>query len=123
MTDKQLDPLKGERKEDILARKDVQDSIRLGVSPDDLNYKKLFGYTLLGIIIVGALLILALNMFRYTAFQKSQEAAINAEFYELDALRSRHADQLNSFTIIDEQSGKYAVPVDSAITLIVEDYN
>ena len=71
MSDKQPDPLKGERKEDILARKDVQDSIRLGVSPDDLNYKKLFGVHLpRNYSSLARCLILALNMFRYAAFQK-----------------------------------------------------
>ena len=40
------------------------------------------------------------------AFQKSQEAAINAEFYELEALSNpEHAAQLQSFSVIDEQSG------------------
>lgn len=123
MSDSNLDPLRGERKEDILAQKSVQDSIRLGVSPDDLNYKKLFGYTFLGIVIVAVLLILSVYMFRYAAFQKSQEAAINAEFYELNDLRNRHNHELTTFDVINEDAGIFRVPVDSAITLILDEYN
>jgi hypothetical protein len=123
MSDLKLDPLKGERKEDILSNKDVQDAIRYGVMPDDLNYKKLFGYTFIGIVVVLALLLIALQLFRFAAFQSSQQAAINAEFYELNELREKHHHELTTFESVDNESGTFRIPIDSAMTLTVEDYN
>lgn len=123
MSDSKLDPLKGERKEDILSNPEVQESIRYGAMHDNLNYKKLFGYTFLGIVIVIGLLLIALQLFRFTAFQKSQQAAINAEFYELNDLRERHHRELTTFEAIDEEAGIFRIPIVSAMTLIVEDYN
>lgn len=122
MSNKHPDPLKGERKEDILSQKEVQDSIRYGVSEDKLDYKKLFGLFFAGIILVLVLVYASMTLFRYYAFVSSQQAAINATFYELEDLKERHHKDLTSFGVMDESAGIYKVPVDSAFTLILEDY-
>lgn len=123
MSDYTNDPLKGERKDDILSNPEIQESIRYGAMPDKLNYTKLFGYTFLGIVVVVILLAISWQLFRYTAFQKSQQAAINAVFHELEDLRYRHNRDLHAFEVIDEENGIFRVPIDSAMTLVVEDYN
>lgn len=123
MSHTQFDPLEGERKEDILGQEEVQESIRYGVSHDELDYKKLFAFFFIGIFIALVLVIASIVLFRYSAFQKSQEAAINAQFYELDELQASDRQILTTFDVIDESVGTFRIPVDSAITLILDDYN
>ncbi|MCH8494707.1 MAG: hypothetical protein LAT57_03625 [Balneolales bacterium] len=123
MSHTQFDPLEGERKEDILGQEEVQESIRYGASHDELNYKKLFAFFFIGIFVALLLVIASIVLFRYAAFQKSQEAAINAQFYELDDLRAKDNQILTTFDVVDENAGTFRVPVDSAFTLILDDYN
>jgi hypothetical protein len=113
---------KDENKDDILNRDDVKNSISYGVTPDDLDYKKLFGLTFVGIILVVVLVIFAKVLFDYYAFTSSQEAAKNAVFYDIEELRARDNKLLSTFEVIDSEKGVFRVPVDSAITLVLEDY-
>jgi hypothetical protein len=99
------------------------ESVNYGVSPDSLNYGKLFGLVFVGIIVVVGLVFTAKTMFNYFSFQASQKAAVNAVFYDLEDLTQKHQQTLTTFGVVDEQAGIYRVPVDSAITLIVQEYN
>lgn len=111
-----------ENKDDILNTDYVKNSINYGVTPDDLDYKKLFGLTAIGIIIIVALVIFAKVLFDYYAFTSSQEAATNAVFYNIEELRAKDNELLTTFEVIDAENGVFRVPVDSAITLVLEDY-
>jgi hypothetical protein len=117
------DPLKGERKEDVLAQPEVQESIRYGATPDNLNYVQLFALFFAGIILVIVLVYASMTMYRYMIFKSSQEAAINAVFYELEDLKERQKQTLTTFEILDLEAGIYRVPVDSAISLVLDDYS
>lgn len=111
-----------ENKDDILNTDYVKNSINYGVTPDDLDYKKLFGLTFVGIILIVVLVIFAMVLFDYYAFNSSQEAAKNAVFYNIEELRAMDKEILSTFEVIDTENGVYRVPVDSAITLVLEDY-
>lgn len=111
-----------ENKDDILNTDYVKNSINYGVTPDDLDYKKLFGLTFVGIILIVVLVIFAVVLFDYYAFNSSQEAAKNAVFYNIEELRAMDKEILSTFEVIDTENGVYRVPVDSAITLVLEDY-
>lgn len=107
---------------EFLADYENKESVQLGASPDKLDYKKLFGLFLAGILLVVALVYFAMMYFNYLTFKQTQEAAESAVYYQLETLRANDAEILNNFGVIEAETGIYRVPVDSAVTLVVEDY-
>lgn len=114
----QLDP----STKNFLESEDFKSSANYGVTPDVLNYKKLFGLTLAGIILVVGLVYFSMVLFDYYAFKASQDAAINAVFYEIEELRAKDASELTTFGVINDEEGIFRIPVDSAMTLVLEKY-
>ena len=108
--------------QDFLNDKNVKESLSIGATPDKLNYKSLFGWFLAGTLTVVLFIYIAMTMFRYFSFQQSQQSAETAVFYELEDLRAKHKETLTTFGVVDEEAGVYRVPVDSAVTLVLEDY-
>lgn len=109
-------------KDELNDNQDFSDSVSHGVTPDTLDYGKLFALVFAGVMLVVVLVFIAITMFNYFTFQSSQNAAVNAVFYELEELRAKHELELTTFGVVDEQAGIFRVPVDSAITLIVNEY-
>lgn len=107
---------------EFLADKESKESVQIGASPDTFDYKKLFGLFLAGILLVVALVLFAMTYFNYLTFKQTQEAAESAVYYQLETLRANDAEVLNNFGVVDSDAGIYRVPVDSAATLVVEDY-
>ncbi len=107
---------------EFLTDKENIESLQLGATPDKLNYKNLFGLTLAGILLVIALVFFAYTYFNYLSFKQTQEAAESAVYYQLETLMGNDAEILNNYGVVDADAGIYRVPVDSATTLVVEDY-
>lgn len=107
---------------EFLADIDNKESVQLGATPDSFNYKTLFGLFLAGILLVVALVYFAMTYFDYLTFKQTQEAAESAVYYQLETLRANDAEVLNNYGVVDADAGIYRVPVDSAATLVVEDY-
>lgn len=106
-----------------LSVEDLRKEIEVGVVPDNLNDRKLFGLFLAGILLVVAMVLFAAELYRYVDFKTSFNAAVAAQYPELQRLETRHADELTSVAVLDSTKGVYRIPVDSAITLIVNEAN
>jgi len=107
---------------EFLAENENKVSVQLGATPDTLNYKKLFGLFLAGILLVVALVYFAMVYFNYLTFKQTQEVAESAVYYQLETLRANDTEVLNNYGVVNAETGIYRVPVDSAATLVVEDY-
>ncbi|MBP3191072.1 hypothetical protein [Natronogracilivirga saccharolytica] len=103
-------------------QKDFEDSIQYGVSFDNVNLRTVSFWIVLGIIIVAIILYGVYNMYTYNQFLSSQQAAIEAEFHELEEMRERDQERLHSVSMVDEEEGRYRIPIDSAMTLIVRQH-
>ncbi len=97
--------------------------LEYGVVPDELNYKKLFPLFFAGILLVLALVIGAMEMYRWLDFQSSQNAAVSATYPAINNLKQQHKADLTSTGVIDTDNQVYRIPVDSAITLILNEQN
>lgn len=98
-------------------------SISQGVSSDNINLRTVTFWMVLGILMITVILYGLYNMYTYNQFLSSQQAAINAEYHELNWKREREQEKLNSFELIDEESRRYRIPIDSAMTIIVTQRN
>jgi hypothetical protein len=75
----------------------------------------------LGIVMVTIILYGVYNMYSYNQFLSSQQAAINAEFHELNQRMERDHRMLNTFELVDEENRRYRIPIDSAMALIARE--
>lgn len=99
----------------------LEKSISSGFSDDYVNLKTVSFWIVLGIVIVTIILIGLYNMYNYNQFLSSQQAAINAEFHEMNQRKERDHRMLNTFELVDEDNRRYRIPIDSAMTLIARD--
>ncbi len=99
----------------------LKSSISLGVTHDYVNLRTVAFWMILGIVMVTIILIGLYNLYNYNQFLSTQQAAINAEYHELEQLRERDRQKLTSFEMIDEENRRFRIPIDSAMTLIASD--
>jgi hypothetical protein len=107
---------------EFLADSESNQSVSIGATPDNLDYKNLFGLFFAGIVLVAVMIYIAVIIFDYFSFNQSQRAAESAVYYQLETLRANDTEALNNFGIVDSESGVYSIPVDSAVTLVIQDY-
>ncbi len=100
---------------------DLEKSISLGVSEDNINLKAVSFWIVLGIVLVIIILFGVYNMYNYNQFLSSQQAAIDADYHELYQMREREHRMLNTFELVDEENRRYRIPIDSAMALIARD--
>lgn len=104
-----------------LTIEELRRDLEHGVVPDDLNYRKLFPLFFAGIILVVALSYGAIQMYRWLDFQSSRNAAISATYPVITNLKQQHKADLTSAGVVDADNQVYRIPVDSAITLILNE--
>lgn len=114
---------KGSDLEEFMLDQESNYSVNYGVTPDRLDTKRLFGLIFIGILIVSVMIGGVQILFNYYSYIKSQAAAENAVFFELEDIRARDKELLTTFGVVDGENGVYRAPVDSAITLVLEDYS
>lgn len=100
----------------------LESAISEGVMPEGLSIRTILKWTFFISAVVIILIIFSMNLYTYFKFDKEFQAAINTEYHELNNLRETSKQKLNSFELTDEEQGLYRIPVDSAITIIVRDY-
>jgi hypothetical protein len=103
--------------------KDFSDALDQGVMHDKLNLKFITFWSIAGIISVIVLIVIAAELFSYYYFQRSYNVSIASEHFRITRLTEESRQRLGSTGVIDEESGRYHIPVDSAYTLILEEYN
>jgi hypothetical protein len=103
--------------------KDFSEALQQGVMPDKLNLKYITFWSVIGIAIVIVLIVIAAEMFSYFYFKRSFETSVASEYTQITQLKTQASERLGSFGVIDDEAGKYHIPVDSAFTLILDEYN
>lgn len=104
-----------------LSVEDLRKDMELGVVPDLLKDGKLFRLFLAGILVVVAMVLFAAELYRYIDFKTSFQAAVAAQYPDLQRLDAKHANDLSTVAVLDSTRRIYRIPVDSAITLIVNE--
>ncbi len=103
------------------SKEEFDRSVSYGVSFDNVNLRTVSFWLILGTLIVTIILYGIYNMYAYNQFLSSERAAINVEFYELKERREQENRKLNTIELIDEEEGRYRIPIDSAMSLIATD--
>lgn len=100
----------------------VQDAVNEGVMPDKLSIRVVTFWSVLISFIVIVLIAIAFNLYKYFKFEQEYRAAVNTEYRELNNLRSQAHENLSVTEVIDPEQGIYRIPVDSAMSVVVRNY-
>jgi hypothetical protein len=92
-----------------------------GYEKHDVSTGKLAFYGIAGIVLLVIILVL---LWQYFFFKKDEyyfEAVEKPRSEELLRLRERENEELNNYRLLDKDKGIYAIPIDSAMKLTVQD--
>jgi hypothetical protein len=106
----------------IEATHDFADSVSYGATFDDLNYRRLFFWSIFGTAVIAIFVVSIMLVYDYTKTSMEQMAD-SEDVYEVQELQQNDQIILESFGVVDPEEGIYRIPIDSAITLIVNEEN
>lgn len=96
----------------------VTDSLNYGVMLDQLNYKRLTFWSVLGVILVLIFVIGLFEMYQYNERLTQEAVSAESQYYQANQLKREARNQLDSFGVIDLENDVYRIPIDSAISEI-----
>lgn len=97
------------------------ESVNYGANFDNLNYRRLFFWSIFGIVVVLVTIQSIMFIHQYTQSSAIQLRSEQSQFYEIDEMKLNDEEKLNSFGVVDPDAGIYRIPIDSAITLIANE--
>lgn len=106
---------------DLQVTEEFENDYEFGATPDNLNYNRLFFWTGFGTIVILLFIVSIYYVYDYTFQGIGQQSSESSQYYEVDQVREDNLERLNSFGIIDLEEGVYRIPIDSAITRMVEE--
>ncbi|MFO7847948.1 MAG: hypothetical protein R6V27_15385 [Balneolaceae bacterium] len=105
----------------IVATDQFASDYDFGATPDTLNYNRLFFWTIFGTSIILLFIVSIFYVYDYTFQGVGQQNSDSSQYYEIETLQENDRERLNSFGIVDLEEGVYRIPIDSAITRMVEE--
>jgi hypothetical protein len=95
-------------------------SIEKGVTDDVLNIKTLTFWSIITVIYMIVMVYGGYQIYTYWGFKSKMDLAINAEYKELNSKISADQEHLNTFGIVNADSGVYRIPIENAFDLYVQ---
>lgn len=92
-----------------------------GVMSDNLNYSKLIFWSSLGTGLVIIFVIGLVYFSQYSLFESQKQVSAQSSYSEIQNLKTKQNQELNSFGVVDIEEGIYRIPIDSAISRIATD--
>lgn len=105
----------------IVATDQFAEDYEFGATPDNLNYSRLFFWSIFGTAVILLFIVAVFNVYDYTYDGVQQQNAEQSTYYDVDQLEASSTEQLNSFGVVNLEEGIYRIPIDSAITKIAEE--
>lgn len=96
-------------------------SVNYGANFDNLNYRRLFFWSIFGIAILAIIIQSIMYIHDYTESSSTRLKSEQSQFYEIDEIKLNDRERLDSFGVVDSEAGIYRIPIDSAITLIANE--
>lgn len=113
---------KAEKVDVEITTEEVASSVGHGAMFDNLNYKRLVFWTVLGIVM---LLIIVQSLMQLFEFNKrslqDRVSADSGEFYPARKQKREAQKKINSFGVVNLEEGIYRIPIDSVINNMAVD--
>ena len=105
----------------VIATEKFASDYDFGATPDNLNYSRLFFWSIFGTAVILLFIVAIFNLYDYTFDNVGQKSADESVYYDIKQLNETSIQQLNSFGVVDMEEGIYSIPIDSAITKIAQE--
>jgi hypothetical protein len=105
----------------VIATEKFASDYDFGATPDNLNYKRLFFWSIFGTAVILLFIVAIFNLYEFTFNSVGQQNSKQSVYYDIEQLDESSTQQLNSFGIVDMEEGIYRIPIDSAITKIAQE--
>ena len=105
-----------------ISDEEVASSVSHGVMFDNLNYKRLTFWSVLGIILVIIFVQALFEMYQYNVQATEQRvSAESGEYYQSKQLKKQADEKLSNFGVVNLEEGIYRMPIDSVINEMAVD--
>jgi len=115
------DHLKDDETVGLQVTDDFANDYEYGVTPDKLNYKTLFFWSIFGTAVIVLFIVSIFYVYDYTFQSFGQQGAETSLYYDINQLQENDRIKLSSFGVVDLDEGVYRMPIDSAISRLAED--
>jgi hypothetical protein len=105
----------------IEASEEYAQTLEYGASFDMPNYKRIVFWSAFGSAVVLLIIVSIFYVHNYTASSAADVSAQTSQFYEIEQMKERDQATLNSFGVVDPEEGIYRIPIDRAISSIVNE--
>lgn len=99
---------------------DIAASVDRGAMSDDLNYKRLTFWGVLGLILFIVFVQGLMEMFKSNRQMMRERVSSQSEYYQANQLRDEAEDRLSRYGVVNPEEGSYHVPIDSVINEMTE---
>lgn len=93
----------------------------LGVAHEGVEAKQIMGFVL---AVAIALIVIVVIMFTYASVvtqEARRSVGARSQYFELNETRRAAEEQLMNYEVIDEEAGRYRIPIDRAMELMVQE--
>lgn len=104
-----------------IADEKVNESISYGVMGDELNYKRLTFWSVLGVVFVLVFVQLLIEMYDQATQVNQDRISASSEYYDVKEQNKKDKERLSSFGVVDIENGIYRMPIDSVINEMAVD--
>lgn len=101
---------------------DFSKSVEFGATFDKLNYKRLTFWSVFGIAVILIMIVALMALHNYTTSSVSYQVSERSQFFNIEQIERDTQNRLNSFGVVDPEEGIYHVPVDTAISMMVNEF-
>lgn len=99
---------------------EVSLGLQNGVMSDNLNYRRLGSWTVVGVIVVLVFMQMLVEIFKVEKSREPEQIAGEHAFYKVTTKKDKAQEKISSFGIVDEENNVYRVPVDMVIEQMAE---
>lgn len=102
---------------------DYDKSVTYGASFDTPNYQRIVFWSAFGSAVVLLIIVSVFYVHSYTTSNVADRTSEESQFYNIEEIQQREAETLNSYGVVDSEEGIYRIPIDQAISEIVNESN
>ncbi|MHB2149277.1 hypothetical protein ACX8XP_09495 [Calditrichota bacterium LG25] len=99
----------------------MQNNTGNGYEKSDANVNKIIAYTILIMVLLGAIIVGVNEYFTYYSRQLEYDIILNKQSTELLELRANEEKILNSYELLDYTKGIYRIPIERAMEILADE--
>ena len=100
---------------------EVSQSISYGVMGDELDYKKLTFWSVLGIVFLIIFTQLLFEMYDISQQVNDDRIAASSQYHDVNEQKEQARERLTNFGVVDIEEGIYRIPIDSVMNEMAVD--